>query len=157
MSRIKRTKSSASLIVAVVALVAALGGGAVAGVAVTSLNKKEKEQVKKIAKRQAKKAVKGIPAGPKGDKGDPGATNVTARLGPGSPLVDAGEFTSDTALCEPGEVATGGGYFLTGNATWARVYNNTSQDTTGWSVSVANDDDASASVGVRARVTCAAP
>ena len=69
MSRIKRAKPSAALIVAVVALVAALGGGAVAGVAITSLNKKETKKVRKIAKKQAKKLDKKIELtpGPKGD------------------------------------------------------------------------------------------
>ena len=159
MRRIKQAKPSAALIVAVIALVAALGGGAVAGVAVTSLNKKDKKQVTKIAKKQAKKLDKKIELtpGPKGDKGDPGATSVTTRLGPGSALVGADQDTSDTASCDPGEVATGGGYFLTGDATHARVYNNLADGTTGWQVNVYNDSDATASVGVRAQVNCAAP
>ena len=180
MRRIKGAKPSPALLVAVVALVAALAGTAIAGVAVTSLNKKDKKQVKKIAKQQAKKLDKKIAlkpgppgekgdqgdpglAGPKGDtgakgdKGDPGATSVTTRLGPGSALVGADQQTSDTASCDPGEVATGGGYFLTGDATHARVYNNLADGTTRWQVNVYNDSDATASVGVRAQVNCAAP
>jgi hypothetical protein len=171
MRGIKQAKPSPAFIVAVVALVAALGGGAVAGVAVNSLNKKETKKVRKIAKKQANKAVKGIPAGPKGDtggpgpkgdKGDPGATNVTARSGPGSALVAAGGDTSDIASCNPGEVVTGGGYFLTGNATHSRVYNNLAEGTTAaktqWHVSVYNDSLAgTASVGVVAQVFCSAP
>jgi hypothetical protein len=159
MRRIKQTKPSAALVVAVIALVAALGGGAVAGVAVTSLDKKEKRQVKRISKKQAKKLDKKIELtpGPKGDKGEPGATSVTTRLGPGSALVGADQDTSDTASCDPGEVATGGGYFLTGDATHARVYNNLASGTTAWQVNVYNDGDATASVGVTAQVRCAAP
>ena len=99
--------------------------------------------------------------GPQGDKGNPGATNVTARYGPGSAQVGAGQQTSDTASCNPGEVATGGGYFLTGDATHSRVYNNLAEGDpeapTRWKVSVYNDSDATASVGVRARVNCSAP
>ncbi|MBK5111658.1 MAG: collagen-like protein [Thermoleophilia bacterium] len=99
--------------------------------------------------------------GPQGDKGNPGATNVSARYGPGSALVGASQQTSDTASCNPGEVATGGGYFLTGNATHSRVYNNLAEGAaeapTQWMVSVYNDSDATASVGVTARVNCSAP
>ena len=179
MRGIKQAKPSPAFIVAVVALVAALGGGAVAGVAVNSLNKKETKKVRKIAKKQANKAVKGIPAGPKGDtgspgpkgdtggpgpkgdKGDPGATNVTARSGPGSAPVFAGGSTSDIASCNPGEVVTGGGYFLTGNATQSHVYNNLAEGTTAvktqWHVSVHNDSLAgTGSVGVVAQVFCSA-
>ena len=179
MRRIKRAKLSPALLVAVVALVAALAGTAVGGVAVTSLNKKETKKVREIAKKQANKAVKGIPAGtkgdtgvpgpkgdtggpgPKGDKGDPGATNVTARSGPGSAPAAADEDTSDTASCNPGEVVTGGGYFLTGDATHARVYNNEAQGITAvktqWGVSVHNDIGAAKDVGVVAQVICSAP
>jgi hypothetical protein len=93
--------------------------------------------------------------------GDPGATNVTRRVGPGSALVGAGQETSDTASCNPGEVATGGGHFSTGDATHARVYNNAAQGVTEvpteWQASVYNDSDASASVGVTAQVICSAP
>jgi hypothetical protein len=99
--------------------------------------------------------------GRQGDKGNPGATNVSARYGPGSALVGAGQQTSDTASCNPGEVATGGGYFLTGNATHSRVYNNLAEGAaeapTQWMVSVYNDSDATKSVGVTARVNCSAP
>ena len=96
-----------------------------------------------------------------GPTGPAGATNVTVRYGPGSAQVGAGQQTSDTASCNPGEVATGGGYFLTGNATHSRVYNNLAdgdvEAPTGWKVSVYNDSDATASVGVRAQVNCSAP
>jgi hypothetical protein len=111
-----------------------------------------------------------IPSGPTGPMGlrgvtgptgPAGATNVTVRYGPGSAQVGAGQQTSDTASCNPGEVATGGGYFLTGNATHSRVYNNLAdgdvEAPSGWKVSVYNDSDATASVGVRAQVNCSAP
>jgi hypothetical protein len=112
--------------------------------------------VRVISKKQAKKLDKKIELTP-GPEGDPRATRVTARLGPGSALVDANQNTSDTASCEPGEVATGGGYFLLGDATHARVYNNRAQDGTKWQVNVDNDSEASNPVGVRAQVNCAAP
>ena len=105
----------------------------------------------------------GLPGedGQTGATGPAGATNVTVRYGPGSALVGAGQQTSDTASCNPGEVATGGGYFLTGNATHSRVYNNLAEGDaeapTGWKASVYNDSDATAAVGVRARVNCSAP
>jgi len=99
-----------------------------------------------------------IPSGPTGPAG---ATNVTVRYGPGSAQVGAGQQTSDTASCNPGEVATGGGYFLTGNATHSGVYNNLAdgdvEAPTGWKVSVYNDSAATASVGVIAQVNCSAP
>ena len=99
--------------------------------------------------------------GATGPTGPAGVTNVTVRYGPGSAQVGAGQQTSDTASCNPGEVATGGGYFLTGNATHSRVYNNLAyvdaEAPTGWKVSVYNDSDATASVGVRAQVNCSAP
>jgi integrin beta 3 len=90
MSPIKRTKSSAALIVAVVALVAALGGGAVAGVTISKLNNKEKKQVKRIAKRKAKQLDRRIELkpgppgeeGPKGDTGEPGPKGDTGEPGP---------------------------------------------------------------------------
>jgi hypothetical protein len=105
----------------------------------------------------------GLPGenGQTGPTGPSGATNVIARYGPGSPLVGAGQQTSDTASCNPGEVATGGGYFLTGDATHSRVYNNLAhgpiEGPTQWMVSVYNDSGATNPVGVTARVNCAAP
>lgn len=159
MGRIKRAKPSPAFVVAVVALVAAVCGGAVAGVAVRKLDQNEKKQVRKISKNQASKLDKKIELmpGPKGEQGDPGATNVTLRFGPGSAMVGAGHFTSDTASCEAGEVAIGGGYFALGDATHSRVYNDGPAATTGWSVSVSNDAAATADTGVRAEVLCAAP
>jgi len=118
-------------------------------------------QANDFKKGQIPSGVTGV-TGPQGDKGNPGATNVTARYGPGSALVGADDQTSDTASCNPGEVATGGGYFLTGDATHSRVYNNLAEGAadeapTQWMVSVYNDSGATASVGVTARVNCSAP
>ena len=84
-----------------------------------------------------------------GEQGPPAATNVAPRFGPGSAMVGAGHFTSDTASCEAGEVAVGGGYFALGDATHSRVYNDGPAATTGWSVSVSNDAAATATAGHR--------
>jgi hypothetical protein len=159
MPRIKPAKPSPAFLIAVVALVAALGGTAVGGVVASKLSGKEKKQVTKIARKQAKKLDKKIELkpGPKGEQGPPGATDVTLRFGPGSTMVGAGHFTSDTASCEAGEVAVGGGYFALGDATHSRVYNDGPVATTGWSVSVSNDAAATADTGVQAEVLCAAP
>jgi hypothetical protein len=126
-SRIKRAKPSAALIVAVVALVAALCGGAVAGVTISKLKPNERNQVKRISKRQAKKLDKKIellpgPQGEQGDRGEP-ATNLYALVkqdgtllyGEGVSLIGKSNtgtydvtFNRNVADCVP--VATAGSY-----------------------------------------------
>ena len=180
MSRIKRARPA--LAVVVLTLIAAVAGTALAGSgpdANTSASLKQKvKKTKKKANKALNKAKANAalldelcgpgasaagsesctaPQGPTGATGAAGATNVTVRLGPGPALVAAGAFIEDTASCNPGEVATGGGYFALGDATRSRFYNNGPQGTTEWKASVSNDIGAPASVGVRARVICSAP
>ena len=87
---------------------------------------------------------------------------MTRRNGPGSADATNGNSASDTASCNPGEVATGGGYFLDGDATHSRVYNNLAQGATQvptqWQVDVYNDTGThGAVVSVTAQVICSAP
>ena len=181
MSRIKPARPA--LVVVVLTLIAAVAGTALAGSGPEANTSGLKKQVKKT-KKKANKANKRskqnaallkelcgdgasasvagsatctAPQGPTGATGAAGATNVTVRLGPGSALVAAGGSIGDTASCNPGEVATGGGYFALGNATRSRFFNNGPQGTTEWKASVFNDSGAPMSVGVRAQVICSAP
>ena len=73
---------------------------------------------KSIAKKDLKASAAGTegprgPEGPQGPPGPPGAANLIVRSGP-AVTVEAGDFDAAKASCNPGEVATGGG-FLAGN------------------------------------------
>ena len=94
--------------------------------------------------------------GAKGDKGAEGATNVTIRQ---ASITNGGSGSVYTggADCQPGEKATGGGYFLTVNAS---PYISTPQPNgggtpTGWYAAVIVTS-ATSSIG-RVLVVCAAP
>jgi hypothetical protein len=165
----KRITPAHAMLLALAALFVALGSGAYA---VSKIGTKDIRDEAVTGKKLAKSAVKSNKTKDGGLKGKDlkdgtitseklaegaNALNVTTRSDAGSPLVGADQSIGDTASCDPGEVATGGGYFLTGDATHARVYNDTPRGTAEWAVSVYNDGDATAPVGVTARVKCAAP
>ncbi|HYZ76564.1 MAG TPA: hypothetical protein VE596_04240 [Gaiellaceae bacterium] len=128
-TRLRRRLSYAN-VMATLALFVALGGTSFAAASLVPANSVGSTQIKNRSIRLIdirKKAItllkgqKGPrgPAGPpgaqgvkgdKGDKGDPGATNVTRRSAPSVP-VPAGTTKAATAVCQQGEVATGGGGF----------------------------------------------
>jgi hypothetical protein len=95
------------------------------------------------------------PRGPAGPQGPAGATNVTVRQG------TAGEGSS-AAMCNPGEVAVGGGGFTEENPADPPTFLAysapipTSGRPTGWNVT-AGTVSGSASPSVQAYVVCAAP
>jgi hypothetical protein len=93
------------------------------------------------------------PVGPRGPEGPAGATNVTVRQG-------AADVGSSVAMCNPGEVAVGGGGFTleTGEPTFL-AYSAPTPTTgtpTGWGVT-AGTVAGSAAPSVQAYVVCAAP
>jgi hypothetical protein len=94
------------------------------------------------------------PPGPRGPQGPAGATNVTMRTGPQG-------VGNAQAVCNPGEVAVGGGGFADdGNPTFL-VFSGptplvTGPPTTGWAV-VVHHADGSDAQGVQAFAVCAAP
>jgi len=93
------------------------------------------------------------PVGPRGPEGPAGATNVTVRQG-------AAGVGASVAMCNPGEVAVGGGGFTleTGEPTFL-TYSAPTPTTgtpTGWDVTAATVAG-SAAPSVQAYVVCAAP
>jgi hypothetical protein len=91
--------------------------------------------------------------GPRGPQGPAGATNVTVRQG-------AADVGASVAMCNPGEVAVGGGGFTqeTGEPTFL-AYSAPTPTTgtpTGWDVT-AGTVAGSAAPSVQAYVVCAAP
>jgi Collagen triple helix repeat (20 copies) len=93
------------------------------------------------------------PVGPRGPQGPAGATNVTLRSG----TQGTGEAT---AMCDPGEVAVGGGGLaFDPTLAFLRSSNPTplgSATPTGWEVFAARLDGTGA-IGTEAFVVCAAP
>jgi hypothetical protein len=162
MRRIGFRRPSPSMMVAFVALLVALAGTSYAAIQLpansvgTQQLKKNAVTGKKVKNRSLKAvdfATGQLPKGEKGDKGDQGpagATNVTVRQGPGSPN------GVDTANCNPGERAVGGG----GNAPaddavlWMSQPAQTSGTATGWSVAAVGMSGPSQA---QAYVVCAAP
>jgi hypothetical protein len=150
------------MMVAFLALLVALGGTSYAAITLpansvgTKQLKKNAVTGKKVKNRSLKAidfATGQLPAGPKGDQGPQGpagATNVTVRKGPG---VQAG---TDTANCNPGERAVGGGGEAPASdgVLWRSQPAQTSGTPTGWSVTaVGMNGDSPA----QAYVICAAP
>jgi hypothetical protein len=75
----------------------------------------------------AKKHVKRGPRGPRGHRGRPGPGQITLRGAGVSPNYGTQQATTGAlAACQPGEVATGGGFSssVTGTTAEARVIDN---------------------------------
>jgi hypothetical protein len=93
------------------------------------------------------------PVGPRGPEGPAGATNVTVRQG-------ASDVGASVAMCNPGEVAVGGGGFTLGTGEPSFLAYSaptpTSGTPTGWNVT-AGTVAGSAAPSVQAYVVCAAP
>jgi hypothetical protein len=94
------------------------------------------------------------PVGPRGPEGPAGATNVTMRTG-------AQGVGGAQAMCNPGEVAVGGGGFADDGSPTFLVFSGptplvTGPPTTGWAVVVHRADGSDAN-GVQAFAVCAAP
>ena len=154
-------RPSPPMVVAFVALLVALAGTSYAAIQLpansvgTAQLKKNAVTGKKVKNRSLKAAdfaAGQLPQGEKGDKGDPGpagATNVTVRKGPGT-------LGTDTANCEPGERAVGGGGEAPASdgVLWRSQPAQTSGTPTGWSVSAAG---LSGDSQAQAYVICAAP
>jgi hypothetical protein len=159
MRRIGFRRPSPPMVVAFVALMVALAGTSYAAIQLpansvgTKQLKKNAVTGKKVKNGSLKAsdfAADQLPKGEKGDPGPAGATNVTVRRGPG---VQAG---TDTANCEPGERAVGGGGEAPANdgVLWRSQPAQTSGTPTGWSVTaVGMSGDSPA----QAYVICAAP
>jgi hypothetical protein len=167
MRRIGYRRPSPSMMVASVALLVALGGTSYAAIQLPA-NSVGTKQLKKnavISKKVKNRSLKAIdfalgqlprgpqgPAGaqgPQGPAGPAGATNVTVRQGPG---VSSG---TDTASCNPGERAVGGGGVAESadGVLWLSAPTQTSGTPTSWdaaAIGSAGDD-------VTAYVVCAAP
>ena len=149
-------------VVATLAMFLVLGGGAYAATKLPK-NSVGTKQLKKGSitpaklSASAKAALKGAPgaAGAAGAAGAPGATHVTVRTGQG------GFGARSVAACHSGEVATGGGGFISGGEqkAWIRISNpiqmEEGQTPTEWEVVGENVNEES--VDVKAYVICASP
>jgi hypothetical protein len=164
MRRIGYRRPSPATVMAFLALLVALGGTSYAAITLpansvgTKQLKKNAVTSKKVKNRSLKAvdfAAGQLPRGPQGPQGaqgpqgPAGATNVTVRQGPG---VSSG---IDTASCNPGERAVGGGGVAESSdgVLWLSAPTQTSGTPTSWDAAALG----SAGDDVKAYVICAAP
>jgi hypothetical protein len=159
MKRIGYRRPSPATVLAFLALMVALGGTSYAAITLpansvgTKQLKKNAVTSKKVKNRSLKAvdfATGQLPQGPKGDQGPAGATNVTVRQGAGS------ASGTDTANCNPGERAVGGGGEAPApdGVLWMSEPAQKSGTPTGWTVAAAGSSGPSQA---QAYVICAAP
>jgi hypothetical protein len=101
-----------------------------------------------------------LPAGPKGDKGDPGqsaATNVTGRTSPLASCSTTGCIVTATAVCEAGEVATGGGGLISFQDEISESQPLGLTQPTGWRASATDDAGSATGASISAFAMCARP